>query len=39
MMTVVIEAGTGVFWTYKLVAQAQDTPLSLAKSEDALIAI
>jgi len=28
MMTVVIEAGTGVFWTYKLVAQAQDTPLS-----------
>mgnify|MGYP006222650545 CR=1 FL=1 len=28
MMTLVIECGTGVFWTFKLVAQVQDTPLS-----------
>ena len=27
-MTLVIECGTGVFWTFKLVAQVQDTPLS-----------
>ena len=28
MMTLVIECGTGVFWTFTLMSQAQDTPLS-----------
>ena len=28
MMTLVIECGEGLFWTFKLVSQAQDTPLS-----------
>ena len=27
-MTLVIECGTGVFWTFKLLSQAQDAPLS-----------
>ena len=28
MMTLVIECGTGVFWTFTLMSQTQDTPLS-----------